>query len=317
MSAEGLAALADCYGEYPGAGGQPLVGPRSLGDDFQQGGEARRIAEGFLFRALRQDIDAAHHGVRGRMSRVGRPALLLDHADGSLGRRLLKPALEDRERGHRDRLVIFATARREDGVLPEWSRPPGGVPDHAPLWRGVLRVRMPVLTHDQQKDELSRLRSGQEQSDNAVRLRVHSGVHRLSGGRPLFVTRLGAATAAASFPTPEECTDWAILDARVPAGEDDQGRRIADRSVADVLVDELIGGERPGELPAEHRSHWLDLLTHLSVAHDVECAQILVRAVHEGRTERLSAYRIAELLDDTGWPRCPGTSSATSACAAC
>ncbi|MCF3122165.1 hypothetical protein IPZ68_21015 [Streptomyces arenae] len=326
-SAEGRAALAACYGEYPGAGGQPLAGLRALGDDFQQGGEARRIAEGFLFRALRQDIDAAYHSVRGRMSRVGRPALLLDHADGALGRRLVKPALEDRERGHHDRLVILATARREDGgrflhragsshegmaswrsfmgTLPAWSRPPGGVPDHAPLWRGVLLVRMPVLTRDQQKDELSRLRGGHERQDNAVRLRVHSGVHRLSGGRPRFVTRLGEATAAATFPTPEECTDWAILDARVPGGEDDAGRPVADRPVADVLVDELIDRERPEELPPEHRGHWLDLLTHLSVAHDAECAQTLVRAVQEGRTERLNAYRIAELLEDTGWPRCP------------
>ncbi|ATL29988.1 hypothetical protein [Streptomyces formicae] len=326
-SKEGRAALTACYGDYPGAGGQPLVGLRSLADDFQQGGEARRIAEGFLLRALRQDIDAAYGNVRGQLTRVGRPALLLDHADGALGRRLLKPVLEDRERGHHDRLVIIATARREDGgrflhragsdhddmatwrpfmgALPAWSRPPDAVPDHAPLWRGVLRVRMPVLTRDQQKDELSRLRGGREQPDNAVRLRIHSGVHRLSGGRPLFVTRLGEATAAASFPTPEECTDWAILDARVPAGEDEQGRPVADRPVADVLVDELVGRELPEELPPEHRGHWLDLLTHLSVAHDVECAQTLVRAVQEDRSERLNAYRIAELLEDTGWPRCP------------
>ncbi|MFH8607801.1 hypothetical protein ACH4D5_09965 [Streptomyces sp. NPDC018029] len=329
-STEGRAVLTACYGEYPGAGGGAQAGLRALGEDFQQGGEARRIAEGFLFRALRQDIDAAYHGVRGRMSRVGRPALLLDHADGALGRRLVKPALEDRERGHLDRLVIFATARREDGgrflhragsshdgmvswqpftgVLPEWRRPPGGVPDHAPLWRGVLLVRMPVLTRDRQKDELSRLRGGHEQPDNAVRLRIHSGVHRLSGGRPLFVTRLGEATAAAvstAFPTPEECTDWALLDARVPAAEDEHGRPVADRPVADVLIDELVVRQRPEELPPEHRGHWLDLLTHLSVAHDVECAQTLMRAVQEGRTEQLNAYRIVELLEDTGWPRCP------------
>ncbi|MEU1119437.1 MULTISPECIES: hypothetical protein [unclassified Streptomyces] len=327
VSTEGRAALTACYGEYPGAGGHPSAGLRALGEDFQQGGEARRIAEGFLFRALRQDIDAAYHSVRGRMSRVGRPALLLDHADNVLGRRLVKPALEDRERGHHDRLVIFATARREDGgrflhragsshdsvaswqpftgTLPAWQRPAGGVPDHAPLWRGVLLVRMPVLTRDRQRDELSRLRGGHDPLDNAVRLRIHSGVHRLSGGRPLFVTRLGEATAATAFPTPDECTDWAILDARVPAGEDDRGHPVADRPVADVLVDELVVRQRPEELPPEHRAHWLDLLTHLCVAHDVECAQTLMRSVQEGRTEQLNAYRIAELLEDTGWPRCP------------
>ncbi|MFH8560621.1 hypothetical protein [Streptomyces sp. NPDC017988] len=330
LSSEGKAALAECYGDYPGAGGNPQAGLRSLGGDFQQGGEARRIAEGFLFRALRQDVDAAYHSVRGRLSRVGRPALLLDHADNSLGRRLLKPVLEDRERGHHDRLVVLATARRADGgrflhraggapaemarwepftgALPDWSRPPGGVPDHAPLWRGVLLVRMPVLTRDQQKAELSRLRGDQEQPDTAVRLRIHSGVHRLSGGRPLFVTRLGEAAAALTFPATDDradCTDWTLLDARVPAGDDGEGRRVADRPVADVLIDELVTCQRPEELPPEHRGHWLDLLTHLSVAHDVECAQTLMRAVQEGRGDHLSAYLIADLLEDSGWPRCP------------
>ncbi len=164
---------------------------------------------------------------------------------------------------------------------------------------------MPVLTRDQQKAELSRLRGGQEQPDTAVRLRIHSGVHRLSGGRPLFVTRLGEAAAALQFPVPEDCTDWTLLDARVPAGDDDEGRRVADRPVADVLLDELVTCQRPEELPPEHRAHWLDLLTHLSVAHDVECAQTLMRAVQEGRDDQLSAYLIADLMEDSGWPRCP------------
>ncbi|MGV9879456.1 hypothetical protein [Streptomyces sp. NPDC003006] len=326
-SAEGKAALAETYGDYPGAGGQPRAGLRALAADFQQGFESRRIAENFLLRALRQDVDAAYRSVHGRLTRVGRPALLLDHADNPLGRKLVKPTLEDRELGRHDRLMVFATARREDGGrflrhagntpatpavwepvlggLPEWSRPAAHVPDHAPLWRGVLLVRMPKLTREQQKAETGRLRTRQEGAGNATRLRIDSGIHRLSAGRPLFVTRLGEATASLTFDEPADCGDWALLDTRVPAGEDDEGRPVADRPVADVLLDELVVGQLPEELPPEHRGHWLDLLSHLSVAHDAECAQTLMRAAQEGRDERLSAYRIAELLEDSGWPHCP------------
>ncbi|MEU1019353.1 hypothetical protein [Streptomyces sp. NPDC005898] len=326
-SAEGRAALSETYGDYPGAGGQPRAGLRGLAADFQQGAEARRVAESFLLRALRQDVDAAYRSVHGRLSRVGRPALLLDHADNPLGRKLVKPTLEDRELGRHDRLMIFATARREDGGrflrhagttpaapavwdpalggLPVWDRPVAGVPDHAPLWRGVLLIRMPRLTREQQKAETGRLRTRQEGVANTARLRIDSGVHRLSAGRPLFVTRLGQATASLTFDDPVTYTDWALLDARVPAAEDDEGRPVADRPVADVLLEELVVRQYPEELPPEYRGHWLDLLSHLSIAHDAECAQTLMRAVQDDRDERLSAYRIAELLEDSGWPHCP------------
>ncbi|MFI2235787.1 hypothetical protein [Streptomyces chrestomyceticus] len=325
-SQEGKAALAACYGEYTGAGGHPKLGLHSLASHFQQGGEAREVAEGFLFRALRQDIEAAYVSLLGRLSRAGRPALLLDHADNALGRRLLRPVLEDRERGHHDRLVVMATARREDGGrflyhvggaagtdddapvswrpsdggLPGWSRPAGGVPGLTPLSRGVLLVRMPMLTRDQQSRETARLQARRALGDNAAQLRIDSGIHRLSGGRPLFVTRLGEATAALTFREPGAGTDWDLLDARVRSGEDAEGR-----PVAELLLDDLVVRQPPEELPPEQRGHWLDLLSHLSVAHDVECAQVLMREVQAGRDERLSAYRIAELLRDSGWPHCP------------
>ncbi|MEV3860796.1 hypothetical protein AB0J38_41625 [Streptomyces sp. NPDC050095] len=324
VSTDGKKALTDCYGDYPGAGGQPRSGMRRLAADFQQGGEARRIAEGFLFRALRQDIEAAYRSVQGRLSRVGRPVLLLDHADTALGRRLLKPVLEDRERQRHDRLVVLATARREDGGrflyyagddaaaparwdptaggLPQWSRPAGTVPDGEPLWRGVLLVRMPRLSREQQRTASERWHAGQgDQLGNAARLRLNTGIHRLSGGRPLLVTRLGESTATLTLEQLEACTDWSLLDTRLPAS-DATGR---DRPVADVLLDELVVGAHPEELPAAHRGHWLDLLSHLSVAHDAECAQAVLRAAQEGRENPLTAYRAAELLEDSGWPPCP------------
>ncbi len=328
-SQDGRAALDGCYGEYPGAGGHPKQGLRTLASDFQLGGETRDDAEGFLFRALREDVEAAYSSLRGRFTRVGRPAVLLDHADDALGRRLLTPVLEDRESGHHDRLVVVATARREDGGrflhspgsgddsdagapawspsegrLPAWNRPAGdGVPGRAPLSRGTLEVRMPVLTREQQQRETARFRDRGQRNDNAVRLRVDGAVHRLSAGRPLVVTRL--ADACGALRLPEDFTAWALLDAPLPPRHDTSGESRPAPAVSDVLLEELIVAQPPEELLPEHHDHWLDLLTHLSVAHDVECAQALLRDRPESWNEGLSAYRIDELLRDGGWPWCP------------
>ncbi|MEI5098827.1 hypothetical protein RB200_09365 [Streptomyces sp. PmtG] len=153
-SHEGKAALEACYGSYSGAARHPRLGLHALSVDFQQGGDGRANAESFLFRALREDVEAAYASVRGRMARAGRPAVLLDHADNTLGRGLVRPVLLDRESGHHDRVVILATARRADGGrflyrstdaggdvpvswgpadggLPAWERRQGGVPG---LW---------------------------------------------------------------------------------------------------------------------------------------------------------------------------------------
>ncbi|MFD9910952.1 hypothetical protein [Streptomyces sp. NPDC059063] len=199
-SSEGKAALAECYGDYSGAAGHPRLGLHALSVDFQQGGEARANAESFLFRALRGDVEAAYASVRGRMARAGRPAVLLDHADNALGRRLLRSVLLDRESGHHDRVVVFATARRadggrflyrsadgddepptawrpEDGGLPDWRRRQGGAPGLAAPSRGALLVRMPQLTTGHQNQELARLRGrgeGHEPGEHAARLRVES-----------------------------------------------------------------------------------------------------------------------------------------------
>ncbi|MGA4840720.1 hypothetical protein [Streptomyces sp. G45] len=324
-SSEGTAALEQCYGAYSGAAGHPRLGLHALSVDFQQGGEARANAESFLFRALRADVEAAYTSVRGRMARAGRPAILLDHADNALGRRLVRSVLLDRESGHHDRVVVFATARRADGGrflyratdggddpptawgpadggLPDWHRPQGGVPGLAAPCRGALLVRMPVLTTEQQNQELARLhgRGGHPVGEHAARLRVESAVHRLSGGRPRFVTRLGEAAAALRVREAAGLTDWDLLDAPVrPHGDADPV------PVGELLLDDLVARQLPEELPPEQRGNWLDLLSHLSAAHTGPCAQRLMRARQEGRDEHLSAYRIAELLHDSGWPHCP------------
>ncbi|EPH40174.1 hypothetical protein ABT390_12315 [Streptomyces aurantiacus] len=335
VSSEGKAALEDCYGAYSGAAGHPRLGLHALSVDFQQGGEGRANAESFLFRALREDVEAAYASVRGRMARAGRPAVLLDHADNALGRRLLRPVLLDRESGHHDRVVVFATARRADGGrflyrstdadaeavaawgpadggLPVWRRAQGGVPGLVAPARGALLVRMPTLTTEQQNNEVARLRGhgrgsgagtlGHQPGEHASRLRVESGIHRLSGGRPRFVARLGEGAASLRVRDPAAFTDWDLLDAPVRAGDEPEGRPVP---VADLLLDDLITRQLPEELPPEQHDHWLDLLGHLSVAHTGNCAQKLLLARQEGRDERLSAYRVAELLADSGWPHCP------------
>ncbi|MFD9068873.1 hypothetical protein [Streptomyces lasiicapitis] len=350
VSSEGKAALEDCYGAYSGAAGHPRLGLHGLSVDFQQGGEGRANAESFLFRALREDVEAAYTSVRGRMARAGRPAVLLDHADNALGRRLLRPVLLDRESGHHDRVAVFATARRADGGrflyrstdadadavaswgpadggLPVWQRARGGVAGLVAPARGVLLVRMPTLTTEQQNDEVARLQgrgqgggaghaghpghaghishvghAGHPPGEHASRLRVESGIHRLGGGRPRFVTRLGEGAASLRVREPGAFTDWDLLDAPVRSRDEPEGRPVP---VADLLLDDLIVRQLPEELPPEQHDHWLDLLSHLSVAHTGPCAQELMLARQAGRDERLSAYRVAELLADSGWPHCP------------
>ncbi|MEV0441894.1 hypothetical protein AB0I46_23460 [Streptomyces spectabilis] len=332
-SSEGKAALEACYGSYSGAAGHPRLGLHALSVDFQQGGDARANAESFLFRALREDVEAAYTSVRGRIARAGRPVVLLDHADNSVGRRLLRSVLLDRESGHHDRVVVLATARRadggrflyrspdasagaedapavwgpSDGGLPGWARRQGGVPGLVAPARGALLVRMPLLTTEQQNHELARLQghgrdAGHQPGEHAARLRVESAVHRLGGGRPRFVTRLGEAAATLRVPDPAALTDWALLDAPVRSREASDA---PPRPVAELLLDDLIGRQLPEELPPEQHGHWLDLLSHLSVAHTGPCAQRLIRARQGDRDERLSAYRVAELLQDNGWPHCP------------
>ncbi|MEU6670920.1 hypothetical protein [Streptomyces sp. NPDC046727] len=322
LAPRGKAELARLYGAYPGAAGQPEHGLRDLATDFRAGGEDRELAESFLFRALRADLEAAYASASGWLRRVGRPALLLDHADSPLGEQLLRAVLTDRRDGQRDRVVIVGTARRADGgaflyeglsprevpspaefrpadgVPATWSRRPDPGADRAPLAGGVLLLRMPLLTGDQLRQETERRQRRAEPEGGTNRRRVDAAVARLSGGRPHTVIRLAAAVAA--FRMPADANDRDILDAplRLP------GDNAPERPVADVLLQELVLDQLPVRLPAEHRDDWLDLLTHLSVAHDEECADVLLRHHQSGRVHRLTAHHVSQLLTDTGWPSC-------------
>lgn len=322
LAPRGRAELERIYGTYPGAAGQPKHGLRNLAADFQAGGEARELAEGFLFRALREDIEAGYTSPSGWLRRVGRPGLLLDHAEWPLGERLLRAVLADRRGGQRDRTVIVGTARRADGGAflyggltsqeagraaefrpgegkpPPWTRDEDGAPERTPLARGVLLLRMPFLTGDQLRRVTERMQTRTQPEGSANRRRIDAAVARLSGGRPHTVARLAAA--AASFRMPADANDRDLLAAplRTPADSS------TEQPVAEVLVRELLLDQPPVRLPSEHRDHWLDLLTHLSVAHDEECAEVLLRHHQAGRLHQLTARRVAELLTDTGWPSC-------------
>ncbi|MFD3558162.1 hypothetical protein ACFWVU_00595 [Streptomyces sp. NPDC058686] len=322
LAPQGRAELARTYGAYPGAAGNPHHGLLNLAADFQARGEERKLAESFLFRALREDLEAGYTGASAWLRRVGRPGLLLDHGESPLGEQLLRAVLDDRRGGQRDRVVIVGTARRADGgaflyeglspqevaapavfrpvggVLPEWSRSPDPEDGRAPLTDGVLLLRMPLLTGDQIDKETARRQRRPEPEGSANRRRIDAAVVRLSGGRPHTVTRLAAA--AASFRMPADANDRDILDATLPGTGDDG----PDRTVTDVLLRELILDQLPVKLGTEHHDQWLDLLTHLSVAHDEECADVLLRHHQAGRVHRLTAHEISQLLTDTGWPGC-------------
>lgn len=316
----GRAELERVYGAYPGAAGQPRIGLRILAADFRAGGEAREVAESFLFRALREDLEAAYASPSGWLRRVGRPGLLLDHAESSPGEQLLRAVLTDRRGGQRDRVVIVGTARRADGgaflhgglppatppaeyrpadgAPPAWSRRGDGAAGPGPLADGVLLLRMPLLTGDQLRRETVRRQQRAEPEGGTNRRRIDAAVARLSGGRPHTVIRL--ATAAASFHMPADANDRDILAAPVRLPGDDA----PERPVADVLLRELILDQLPVQLPDEHHDQWLDLLTHLSVAHDTECADVLLRHHQQGHVHHLTAHHVSRLLTDTGWPTC-------------
>ncbi|WP_114253990.1 hypothetical protein [Streptomyces sp. Go-475] len=322
LAPRGRAELERIYGAYPGAAGQPRIGLRILAADFRAGGEAREVAESFLFRALREDLEAAFGGPAGWLRRVGRPGLLLDHAEAPLGERLLRAVLTDRRGGQRDRVVIVGTARRSDGgaflhgglpprevtppaeyrpadgAPPDWTRRTDEGADRAPLADGVLLLRMPLLTGDQLRRETVRRQRYAEPEGGANRRRIDAAVARLSGGRPHTVIRLAAATAA--FHMPADANDRDILDAPLRLPGDDA----TERPVAEVLLRELVLDQLPVRLPTEHHAHWLDLLTHLSVAHDTECADVLLRHHQSGHVHHLTAHHVARLLTDTGWPTC-------------
>ncbi|QWB24608.1 MULTISPECIES: hypothetical protein [Streptomyces] len=322
LAPRGRAELARLYGAYPGAAGQPRIGLRILAADFRAGGEARDVAESFLFRALREDLEAAYASPSGWLRRVGRPAILLDHAESPLGERLLRAVLTDRRAGQRDRVVIVGTARRTDGgaflhgglpsaevappaeyrpadgAPPAWSRRTDEAADRAPLADGVVLLRMPLLTGDQLRRETVRRQQRAEPEGGTNRRRIDAAVARLSGGRPHTVIRLSAAAAA--FRMPEDANDRDILDAPLRLPGDDT----PERPVADVLLRELILDQLPVRLPTEHRAQWLDLLTHLSVAHDTECADVLLRHHQSGHVHHLTAHHVSRLLTDTGWPTC-------------
>ncbi|MER7397861.1 hypothetical protein ABT381_20430 [Streptomyces sp. NPDC000151] len=322
LAPRGRVELERIYGAYPGAAGQPKHGLSNLAADFKAGGEARELAEGFLFRALREDLEAAYASAFGWLSRVGRPGLLLDHAVSPLGERLLCAVLTDRRGGQRDRVVIVGTALRADGGAflhgglppeevvppaefrlanggpPAWSRRTDGGPDRAPLADGVLLLRMPFLTGDQLRQETERRQTRAEPEGGANRRRIDAAVARLSGGRPHTVIRLAAAAAAFRMPVDANDRDLLAAPLLLP------GDGTTERPVTEVLLQELILDQLPVGLPSEHRDQWLDLLTHLSVAHDEECADVLLRHHQSGRVHHLTVHHVSQLLTDTGWPSC-------------
>ncbi|MFH9676195.1 hypothetical protein ACH4L5_28490 [Streptomyces sp. NPDC017405] len=323
LAPRGRTEMARLYGAYPGAAGQPEHGLRDLAADFRAGGEGREVAERFLFRALREDLEAAYGGAVGWLRRVGRPAMLLDHAETPLGEQLLRAVLTDRRGGQRDRVVIVGTARRADGgaflyeglparevpspaefrpadgAPPAWTRRTASGEGRAPLADGVLLLRMPLLTGDQLREETVRRQRRAGELGGTNRRRIDAAVARLSGGRPHTVIRLAAA--AATYHMPEDANDRDILAATLPLPADGT---TTERPVADVLLEELVLAQLPVRLPAEHHDQWLDLLTHLSVAHDTECADVLLRHHQRRRVHRLTAHHVAQFLADTGWPGC-------------
>ncbi|MFG2651023.1 hypothetical protein [Streptomyces sp. NPDC048436] len=310
LAARGDEPVQGTYRNYPGAAGSAATGLRLLGRSFRRDEEARRFAEGFLFRALREDVDAAYSGAGARLKRVGRPAILLQHSNWPVGRKLLAAALDDWAEGHRGRAVLLVASERmaeplflagerrtedlavyrpdEQAAPKTWER----VPARGHLGQAVLLLRMPPLTSVQVKQQV--LDQAGAVDNAGLLLRAQGAVRRLSGLRPRMVQRL--AEAAAQLPPLDNDRDLldhrAILDGSPTA-------------VRDVLLEELVLRQLPERLPVGHTDRWLDLLTHLSVAHSGDCARTLLRSSHlEQLAGGLTADQVQQYLLESGWPAC-------------
>ncbi|RAJ68837.1 hypothetical protein K378_01726 [Streptomyces sp. Amel2xB2] len=296
------------YGDYPGAAGSAATGLRLLAHEFQQDGEERRFAEGFLFRALREDLDAAYSGLGATLTRVGRPAVLLQHANWPVGRALLESALGDRADGHHDGTVLVASERMAEPLFladePRTEELARYRPDHEepPAWRrlpargragqGVLLLRMPLLTTEHIQQQLQRHTGGAPEATR--RRRAQGAVLRLSRRRPRMVQRLVEAAGE----LPELDNDRELLDEdAVFEGEP--------RPVRDVLLTELVLRQLPENLPVAHTGRWLDVLTQLSVAHTGDCARALLRSPELAEIAGgLTADEVRRYLRESGWPVC-------------
>ncbi|MEV0126723.1 hypothetical protein AB0I16_35160 [Streptomyces sp. NPDC050703] len=297
------------YRNYPGAAGSAATGLRLLGKSFRRDAEGRRFAEGFLFRALREDVAAAYSGAGARLKRVGRPAILLQHSNWPVGRALLAAALDDWADGHRGRTVLVASERMaeplflageqrteelavyrpgEQAAPEKWER----MPARGQLGQAVLLLRMPPLTSGQVKQRV--LEEAGAADNEGLLFRAQGAVRRLSGHRPRMVQRL--AEAAANLPRLDNDRD--LLAHRVVLDG-------APAPVRDVLLEELVLRQPPERLPVGHTGRWLDLLTHLSVAHTGDCARKLLRS---GELEQLAggltADQVQQYLQESGWPAC-------------
>lgn len=310
LAARGDEPVQGMYRNYPGAAGSAATGLRLLGKSFRRDEEGRRFAEGFLFRALREDVDAAYSGAGARLKRVGRPAILLRHSNWPVGRKLLAAALDDWAEGHRGRAVLLmATERMPEPLFlagerrteelavyrPDEQAPPRTwerMPARGQLGQAVLLLRMPPLTSGQVKQQVLDQVGA---VDNAGQLlRAQGAVRRLSGHRPRMVQRL--AEAVAQLPALDNDRD--LLDHRVILDG-------APAAVRDVLLEELVLRQLPERLPVGHTDRWLDLLTHLSVAHSGDCARTLLRSSElEQLAGGLTADQVQQYLLESGWPAC-------------
>ncbi|THC45107.1 hypothetical protein E7X58_32010 [Streptomyces sp. A1499] len=310
LATEGDEPVQGLYRNYPGAAGSAATGLRLLSNSFRRDEEGRRLAEGFLFRALREDVDAAYSGAGALLMRVGRPAILLQHSNWPVGRELLVAALDDWAEGHRGgSTVLLASERMAEPLFlvgerrteepaeyrpaeqtpPEtWERRPA----RGQLGQAVLLVRMPQLTSVQIKQQVL-VQAGV--ADNAgLLLRAQGAVRRLSGHRPRMVQRL--AEAAAQLPPLDNDRD--LLSHRVFLDG-------APAAVQDVLLEELVLRQLPERLPVGATDRWLDLLTHLSVAHTGDCARTLLRSDElEQLAGGLTADQVQQYLLESGWPAC-------------
>ncbi|MFB7518200.1 hypothetical protein [Streptomyces sp. NPDC056144] len=281
------------YGTYRNAGGVGRTGLQLLAADFEHGGERRREAEAFLVQTLTEDLLRAYTGLTQLGARVGRPVLLLDNAHEPLGRQLVEPILRARAGGRRDRTVVLATSRVREheamrhatrAQLPETAhRAP--CPRGASVSSGILAVALTPLSPTQTRNAFD-----DHDPEGTIPAELARAVHRLTGGRPGGVDRLGRAAGQAPPGQRAGLTPGGLLDLPVELRED-----APPVQVAPTLLAELLPVRRPEPYAV------------LAATHDEESARLLAHARLQNESlDGDVALRVRDHLRSEDWREGPG-----------
>lgn len=247
------------YRTYPNAGGNAKRGLMLLSGNFRAGGTSREHAERWLVRALLTDLADGYAGLGARLTRLGRPVVLLDNARTGPGPALLDALLRDRAAGSRHQVAVIATVRGTELPLLRGAvrRQLADVArDSGPQDTAVLLVPLPPLSPDDTLHIVGAVCEGVD-----VPPRLPHAVHRLTGGNPLGIVLV--AQAAREHPGEAGSLSRLLIAPTEPEPGDEDAPPQQGPPLYAELLRHLVPPDRLGEL------------TVLAAAHDHDSAAAL------------------------------------------